>query len=583
MGLQPGERFGRYELVSRLGRGGMAETWRARLLGAAGVTKPVLIKRILPQYVNDDAFISMFISEARISATLSHGNIAQVHDFGEVEGEYFLAMEYVDGRPLDKIIKRALRAGLPALPVPLATFITLEICRGLHYAHTRLDDSGKPLGIVHRDISPDNVLISYEGQVKIVDFGIAKARLQRGFNTEPGMVKGKYLYFSPEQARGEQVDARTDVWATGIVLYELLCGRLPVEGPEYAALPKLVGGAFPRPRMLNAELPEELDTLTMKALALRREARFESSHAFGDALTGFLYSTTPRFSALSLSHFVQELFREELTQEGRPVQVPASFHEELAEWQEPTTSPRGERAPITQPLPPVRTEPRPELGNDEAESRPASEDDETRPGLVARDLPTRAPLHRRHSRELLALLAAASTAAAALALVTLKPGSFREAWEALRSHFPPPPELPADPVDRPDKREHLVAKDPLLDTSTPPEARGESPPPDAPERPRRPGPGPRPPQPAAVPDPGKRSAQELIAEARSLIQRMQYREASTVLNLCLQTDPNQSECRRLYIFVLSQLGEHERAKEQYHQLWRTTPSDAPPGRPPKGF
>src|SRR5512140_1189989 len=149
MGLQPGDRFGRYELVSRLGHGGMAETWRAKLLAAAGITKPVLIKRILSAYSSDDAFISMFISEARISATLSHGNIAQVHDFGELDGEYFLAMEFVDGRPLDRIIKRTLRSGLSALPAPLATFIAIEMCRGLHYAHTRTDDSGKPLGIVH--------------------------------------------------------------------------------------------------------------------------------------------------------------------------------------------------------------------------------------------------------------------------------------------------------------------------------------------------------------------------------------------------------------------------------------------------
>jgi len=154
----------------------MAETWRARLLGAAGVTKPVLIKKILPAYADNEAFISMFITEARISATLSHGNIAQVYDFGKVGDEYFLAMEYVDGKQLDRIVKRAQRAGLFALPPQLATFIALEVCRGLHYAHTRKDENGNPLGLVHRDIAPDNVLVSYEGQVKIVDFGIAKAK-----------------------------------------------------------------------------------------------------------------------------------------------------------------------------------------------------------------------------------------------------------------------------------------------------------------------------------------------------------------------------------------------------------------------
>jgi len=354
MALQPGAQFGRYQLVSRLGRGGMAETWRARLLGAAGVTKPVLIKRVLSEYSTDEAFTTMFVSEARISATLSHGNIAQVYDFGRLDEEYFLAMEFVDGQPLNRILKRALRSQLASIPVPLAAFIALEMCRGLHYAHTRTDDSGKSLGIVHRDISPDNVIISYEGQVKIVDFGIAKARELRGFNTEPGIVKGKFLFFSPEQAHGEEVDARTDVWATGVVLYEMLCGRLPVEGPQYVALPKLVRGEFPRPGVLNADLPAELNAIVMKALAVDREERFESCHAFGDALAGFLYSTAPRFSAMSLAHFVQELFREDLASEGRSFQVPRSFLEQLALWRgaPPPTAPLAPQPLQTQPLPP---------------------------------------------------------------------------------------------------------------------------------------------------------------------------------------------------------------------------------------
>ena len=326
------ERFGRYELVSKLGRGGMAETWRARLLGAAGVTKPVLIKKVLAEYANDDSFIAMFISEARISATLSHGNIAQVFDFGRVDGDYFLAMEFVDGQPLNRVMKRALKVGLPGLPPPLAVFIALEMCRGLHYAHTRRDDKGVPLGIVHRDISPDNVLLSYEGQVKIVDFGIAKARALRGFQTEPGVVKGKYLFFSPEQARGQEVDARTDVWATGVVLYELLCGQLPVSGPAYTAQPRLAGGEFPSPRELRPDVPQALDDIVMRALAVDKEERFESCHAFGDSLAGFLYSAAPRFSSLSVAHLVQELFRQDLETEGREVHVPPSFVDELALW-----------------------------------------------------------------------------------------------------------------------------------------------------------------------------------------------------------------------------------------------------------
>ncbi|GMU01136.1 hypothetical protein KH5H1_52560 [Corallococcus caeni] len=340
MALEAGDTFGRYELVSWLGRGGMAETWLAQLVGAAGVTKSVLIKKVLPEYADDEAFISMFISEARISATLSHGNVAQVFDFGQVEGEYFLAMEFVDGKPLDKVLKRAMRSGMPALPIPVAVFIAMEMCRGLHYAHTRTDSSGKPLGIVHRDISPDNVLLSYEGQVKIVDFGIAKAQLLRNFKTAPGVVKGKYLFFSPEQARGEDVDARTDVWATGVVLYELLCGRLPVDGPPHVVMMKIAHGKIPPLNQVRPDLPEALNRIVLKALSPDPAQRYASSHAFGDALAEFLYANHPRFSSLSLAHLLRVLFRGDLLNEGRELAVPEDFLEELKAWRQPVAQER---------------------------------------------------------------------------------------------------------------------------------------------------------------------------------------------------------------------------------------------------
>ncbi|MCP3059885.1 serine/threonine protein kinase [Myxococcus sp. K38C18041901] len=310
----------------------MAETWRARLVGAAGVTKPVLIKKVLPEHANDEAFIAMFISEARISATLSHGNIAQVFDFGRMDGQYFLAMELVDGQPLHRVLRRAAKTGLASMPIPLATYIALEMCRGLHYAHSRTDDQGVPLHIVHRDISPDNVLISYEGQVKIVDFGIAKARMLSSFHTEPGIVRGKYLYFSPEQARGLAVDARTDVWATGLVLYEMLCGQSPVSGTEALVMSKLAHGEFPSPREVRKDLPAALNEIVMRALSVDASLRYESANAFGDALAAFLHSFAPRFGTTNLAYLVRELFREDLLQQGRDLAVPASFVEELSAW-----------------------------------------------------------------------------------------------------------------------------------------------------------------------------------------------------------------------------------------------------------
>ncbi|WP_342394478.1 protein kinase domain-containing protein [Myxococcus fulvus] len=346
MAHDPHEQFGRYELQFLIGRGGMAETWRARLLGAAGVTKPVLIKKVLPEFADDDAFVSMFISEARISASLSHGNVAQVFDFGMMDGQYFLAMELVDGQPLNRVLKRGARMGLPRLPIPLAVYVALEMCRGLNYAHTRTNEKGVPLGIVHRDISPDNVLISYEGQVKIVDFGIAKARMLRGFHTEPGVVRGKYLYFSPEQARGRDVDARTDIWATGLVLYEMLCGQPPVVGPEPVVLTRMAQGDFPPPIQLREELPPELNELILKALSVDVTRRFESANAFGDTLAAFLYSFAPRFSTMNLAYLVRELFREDLQKDGRELQVPPAFVEELSTWREQESPGFSPRAPL---------------------------------------------------------------------------------------------------------------------------------------------------------------------------------------------------------------------------------------------
>ena len=231
--MSPAEttRFGKYELLDRIAAGGMAEIFRARYEPAPGVTKQVVIKRILPHYAENKAFIAMFTNEAKIVMGLSHGNIAQVFDFGAIDGDYFLAMELVDGHPLSKVVKRARTLGIPVLPPEYAAFICAEMLKGLHYAHARLDEQGRPLKIVHRDVSPQNVLISYEGQVKLVDFGIAKARNASGEETAANAVKGKYAYFAPEQAKAKELDARTDVFAAGIVLVRAAHRAAALPGP----------------------------------------------------------------------------------------------------------------------------------------------------------------------------------------------------------------------------------------------------------------------------------------------------------------------------------------------------------------
>jgi eukaryotic-like serine/threonine-protein kinase len=558
MSYRPGDSFGRYELVSRLGFGGMAETWRARLLGAAGVTKPILIKRILSAHADNEAFISMFINEARISATLSHGNIAQVHDFGKVDGEYFLAMEFVDGQPLDRILKRAQAAGLSALPPQLATFIALEMCRGLHYAHTRKDSSGKPLGLVHRDISPDNVLVSYEGEVKIVDFGIAKARANALTNiTAPGVVKGKYLFFSPEQACGEEADARTDVWATGITLYQLLCGRLPADGPEHAVTPKLIKGLFPPPSELRKDLPAELNAITMRALALKREDRFASSHEFGEALAGFLYTSTPRFSAMSLSYFVQDLFREDLAAEGREVQVPLSFREEMDHWKKSSASFDGDKTLEVKALPPR------ESVSSQAKTRHHGPKDipreAQRPSLRAQAVKAqpRKETEGDETRQLPAVKADPIDTDETLPFPTAR-SMVSDSFEALpRTADDTGPGLPAVREVRKKVRfwSHSLQVLTLAVLAAIVIgiflARREQP---LQATPARPPAGSGAAQPSATPTPPQeQSVRPLVEEAYRLVDQLRYTEASAVLSRCLQLEPANSECRLLQTSVNSRL------------------------------
>jgi serine/threonine protein kinase len=322
--------FGKYELLERLGMGGMAIVYRARYTAAPGITKPVVIKKVLDVYAGDPAFVEQFIQEARICVGLNHGNIVQVFDFGQVEGEYFLAMELVEGQPLSKVLKQAQNAGLAPLPAPLAVSIAIEMCKGLHHAHTRTDEKGRPLGLVHRDVSPDNVLISYEGEVKISDFGVAKAQYAGRPETEAGMVKGKYLFFSPEQAMGEALDARSDVYAMGVVLFRMLCGRLPVEGPEVAVMQRIVQGKLTPPLQLNPQLDPGLVDILDEALAHEREDRSASAEALHQRLSHWLVTRAPQFTGNTLKHMMGWLYEQQLTELGRPPQLSARFREQMA-------------------------------------------------------------------------------------------------------------------------------------------------------------------------------------------------------------------------------------------------------------
>jgi serine/threonine-protein kinase len=263
--------FGRYTLLSMLGAGGMAEVWEASLRSSEGFERTVAIKRILSHYSADPLFRKMFVREARISARLHHPNIVSVFDFGEVDGAVYLAMERVHGRTLTALVRAHLRG--QTLPEPgLAAFVLRDVCRALGYAHKLTDRDGAPVGLVHRDISPANVMISEAGAVKLLDFGVAKALQERREElTEAGTVKGKQPYMAPEQLAGHPIDARADIFAAGVVLHETLTGRR-LYAPQRGIIVR--GEPVPPPSTLRADVTPALDAICARALAERPEDRY---------------------------------------------------------------------------------------------------------------------------------------------------------------------------------------------------------------------------------------------------------------------------------------------------------------------
>ena len=265
----------RYRAVQKIADGGSAEVFLAEQMGAAGFKRLVVLKRIRTELYADSQYREMLIEEAQLSMMLHHSNLVEVLDVGEANGRYFLVMELVDGWTLHQIMRRARAANLP-LPPELAVYITGEICRALAYAHLR-SEGGEPLGIVHRDVCPNNVLVSMHAEVKLTDFGIAKART-RTAHTKIGMIKGKPAYMSPEQTRAEVLDARSDLFSVGTVLYALLTDKLPFPGPSDQELLVQVSAAdVASPDKVKQELPKELCKLVLKAMARKREARFASA------------------------------------------------------------------------------------------------------------------------------------------------------------------------------------------------------------------------------------------------------------------------------------------------------------------
>lgn len=302
--------YGKYQLLDLLARGGMAEVYKAKSHGVEGFEKILVIKRILPELSENPQFVEMFINEAKIAVTLSHANIVQVFDLGRADGTYFIAMEYVAGYDLATVLARGRRLARP-IPQELAVYVVSELAKGLDYAHRRRDAQLRPLNIVHRDVSPQNVLLSFEGEVKLTDFGIAKAALavSASEDTDIGVLKGKYAYMSPEQARGEEVDARTDLFALGVVLYELLTGENPFLVPEsaYETLRRVRDCDYRRLSARMPGLPAELVSIVERAMSPRPEDRHPNAGLLYEELVQFLYSSGRRAGGHDLADFLAEL------------------------------------------------------------------------------------------------------------------------------------------------------------------------------------------------------------------------------------------------------------------------------------
>ena len=301
MATEP-QKIGKYELVRQIAVGGMAEIWLASQQGPGGFSKQLVIKRVLPQFAGDARFTDMFLDEARLVAQLSHPNIGQIFDLGEVDGGYFIAMEYIEGMDLADLIEIARSCGEP-LPAELVAYIVSQMLQGLEHAHNFIDQSGAHATIVHRDVTPHNVLISNDGAVKLVDFGVARARENRS-KTQAGAVKGKFAYMAPEQINGDLIDRRVDLFATGIVLFEALTGELPF-GDDLAAVNNILTSTPPDPQAMRPDVPDLVCRILDFALAKNPDDRYQTAQDMLEDLEEVLRASLVLVNQRTLADFIR--------------------------------------------------------------------------------------------------------------------------------------------------------------------------------------------------------------------------------------------------------------------------------------
>lgn len=342
-------RLGKYLLLDRIAVGGMAELYRAKIIGVQGFEKLIAIKKILPHLATEAELVTSFIDEAKLAALLQHQSIVQIYDFGKVDDSYFIAMEYLLGKDLRLIVGKAKEINLP-LSLENALFITSRICAGLDYAHKLNDFQGNPLRIIHRDISPQNILVTYQGDIKIVDFGIARAATQSTL-TQVGMIKGKVAYMSPEQARGDSIDSRSDIFSVGIVLYELATGRRMFQGETLRILAQVREAEFEPAENVAGHLPPKLFGILRKALEKDPAERYQSCGEMQADLEDCIYQLCNRpLTSRGLSEYMNRLFTEEIASEEKAMREVLQIHA----VEEQVAEPRPERKA------PSRPEPEPE-------------------------------------------------------------------------------------------------------------------------------------------------------------------------------------------------------------------------------
>jgi len=322
-------RFGKYLLLEKVAAGGMAQLFRAKITGVQGFEKFIAIKWILPHLATEKELVNSFIDEAKLAALLNHQNVVQIYDFGNIKDTYFISMEYLFGKDIRRILEKSTEKGLP-LGIEYALYITSRICSGLDYAHKLKDFQGNPLHIIHRDVSPQNIFITYEGDIKIVDFGIAKAASQSSL-TQVGMIKGKVAYMSPEQAAGKNIDHRSDIFATGILLYEMATNKRMFTGDTLHILAQVREAKIPWPETVKCDLPQKICDILHRSLTKEPDDRYQSCGEMLSDIEECLIELSMRPTTHGLAQYMKKLFEEEIAAESEVMRAVAaiSVEEEL--------------------------------------------------------------------------------------------------------------------------------------------------------------------------------------------------------------------------------------------------------------